>query len=72
MHQVNYTGMRKRDTYDEIVHSLITESLKLNYHDRKGTLMMNSPQVSAIRYGTSLDVDEMAEKMSKSRIIEIL
>ena len=67
MHQVSYNGMRKRDTYDEIVHSLETESLKLNYHDRKGTFMMNSPQVSAIRYGTALEVDEMTEKMNKNK-----
>ena len=54
--------MRKRDTYDEIVHSLETESLKLNYPNKEGTFMMNSPQVSAIRCGASLDVDEMTEK----------
>ena len=70
MYQVNYNGMRKRNTYDEIVHSLETESLKLNYPGRKGTLVLNSPQVSAIRYGTGLDIDEQTEKMNKNKIIE--
>ena len=70
MSQVNFTGMRKRDTYDEIVHSLETDKLKLNYPDRAATFMLNSQQVSNIKYGTSLDVDEMHEKLNKSNIIE--
>ena len=70
MHQVNYNGMRKRDTYDEIVNSLQTERLKLSYPDRKGTLVINSPQVSAIGYGTALDIDEQTEKMNKNKLIE--
>ena len=70
MHQVNYNGLRKRDTYDEIVHTLETESLKLKYPDRRATFMLNSPQVSAIRYGTALDIDEQTEKINKNKLIE--
>jgi hypothetical protein len=70
MHQVNYNGLRKRDTYDEIVHTLETETLKLKYPNRSATFMLNSPQVSAIRYGTALDIDEQTEKMNKNKIIE--
>ena len=32
--------------------------------------MLNSQQVSNIKYGTSLDVDEMHEKLNKTKIIE--
>ena len=32
--------------------------------------MLNSPQVSSIRYGTALDIDEQTEKMNKTKIIE--
>ena len=71
MHQVNYNGLRKRDTYDEIVHSLETDRLKLDYPDRQGTLMINSPQVSAIRYATALEVDEMNEKMNKNKLLKV-
>ena len=62
MSQVNYTGMRKRDTYDEIVHTPGNDTLKVKYHDRVATLMLSSPQVFSNNYGTSLDVDEMNEK----------
>ena len=70
MYQVNYNGLRKRDTYDEIVNSLETESLKLTYPDRKGTMPLSTPQVSAIRYGTAMDIDEQTEKMNKNKLIE--
>ena len=70
MFQVNYIGMRKRDTYDEIVNSLENDTLKLKYPDRAATFMLNSQQVSNIKYGTSLEVDEMHEKLNKSKIIE--
>ena len=70
MFQINYNGMRKRDTHDEIVHSLETDRFQRDYLDRKGTLMINSAQVSAIRYGTALEVDEMNENINKNKIIE--
>ena len=70
MHQVNYNGMRKRDTYDEIVNSLETETFKLRYPDRRATFMNNSPQVLAIRNATALDIDETNEKINKHKIIE--
>ena len=68
--QVNFAGLRKRDTYDEIVNSLETHTLKLAYPDRKGTMTLNTPQVSAIRYGTAMDIDEQTEKMNKNKLIE--
>ena len=55
----------KRDSCDEIVHSLENDVLKLKYHARSATLMLNSPQVSSIRYASSVDVDQMNEKMNK-------
>ena len=64
--------MRKRDTHDEIAHSLENDTLKLKYPDRVATLMLNSPHVSNIKYGKALDVDEMNEKLNKSKIIENL
>ena len=69
MSQVNYFGLRKRNTYDEIVHSLENDKLKLSYPDGAATFMLNSQQVSNIRYATGLDVDEMNEKMNKTKII---
>ena len=70
MSQVNYNGMRKRDTYDEIVQSLENDKLKLIYPDRAASFILNSQQVSNIKYGTGLDVDEMNEKLNKTKIIE--
>ena len=70
MYQVNYNGMRKRDTYDEIVYSLENDKLKIKYPDRRASMMLNSPQVSNIRYGTSLDVDELHDKINKDKMIE--
>ena len=67
MSQVNYNGMRKRDTYDEIVHSLENDKLKLTYPDRAASFILNSQQVSNIKYGTGLDVDEMNEKLNKTK-----
>ena len=71
MHQVNYNGMRKRDTYDEIVNSLETETLKLRYPDRRATFTNNSPQVLAIRSATALDIDDTNEKILNIKLLNI-
>ena len=55
MSQVNYNGMCKRDTYDEFVHSLENDTLKLKYLDRSLGMTINSPRPARRDHCTEWD-----------------
>ena len=42
MFQVNYKGLKRRDTYDEIVQFIETDQTKIKYPNRNATLIEQS------------------------------
>jgi len=54
---IKVQGLRKRDSYDEIVNYINTEQPLLKYPQRKGTFTMNTPQ-----YGSLLELDGLDEQ----------
>ena len=48
MYQVNYNGLKKRDTYDEIVNYIETDKTKIKYPNRTATFTAQSPYLKML------------------------
>ena len=69
MFGINYNGLKKRNTYDEIVNVVETDKTKIKYPDRSATRYLNDPHVLASTSATDLENEEH-ENMTKNVIIE--
>ena len=63
---LNFAGLRKRDSYDEIVNYIETDQTKMNYPNRSATFFLNTPQYSSLLENDGLDEHE--EQIKKSKI----
>ena len=67
---VNKVGLRKRESYDEIVNFIQTDKTKIKYPDRKATFLMKSNQFLSL-----LDTDgleEQEQSIEKQKVAEAL
>ena len=67
---INYTGLRKKESYNEILNYIQTDQPTVKYPDRKATFLMNTPQYSSLFELD--DLDEQEETLKKARIIEAI
>ena len=51
---INYQGLRKRETYDELVDFLLDKQPKIIYPDRRAKFIRNSPQLSNLLDGEGM------------------
>ena len=58
MFQINYKGLKKRDSYDEIVSIIEAGGCKIKYPDRYATQLANSPYMKQIDAETLLDLQD--------------
>ena len=65
MHRVNYNGLKKRDTYDEIVNYIETDPTKIRYPDRTATFIEQSHQMKMLGGQAYADMEEQQEKNIK-------
>ena len=70
MYCINYTGLKKRNTYDEIVNVIENDKTKIKYPDRRASTYLNDPHVLSITAATDIEVNEQQEAMTKHAIIE--
>ena len=63
---LNFAGLRKRDSYDEIVNYIETAQTKMQYPNRSATFLLNTPQYSSLLENDGLD--EQEEQIKKSKI----
>ena len=59
VYKVNYQGLRKRESYDEIVDYLENKQEKISYPNRLAKQIRNSPQLSNLLDGDGMGVVEM-------------
>ena len=57
IYMLNFEGLRKRQSYNEIVHYIQAEQPKLKYPNRRGSFLLNTPQFSSL-----LELDGMDEQ----------
>ena len=59
MFGINYDGLKKKDTYDEIIDYIQNKQDKIKYPDRLAKQLRNSPQLSNLLDGNGDDYEEM-------------
>ena len=63
---INFTGLRKRDSYNDIVNYINTEQPLLKYPNRQATFTLNTPQYSSLLEIDGLD--EQDEEIKKALV----
>ena len=66
MYQVNYQGLRERDTYDEIG-EIIAKDYNIKYPNRVATQMSNSPHMKQIDGETLLGLQDQSIRYQKKK-----
>ena len=64
MYGLNYDGLKKRETYDEIIDYLQNRQEKIKYPDRTAKRLRNSPQLSNLLDGNGGGSEEMDKQQS--------
>ena len=67
---LNYTGLRKKESYNEILNYIQTDQTIIKYPNRKATFLMNTPQYSSLMELD--DLDDQEEAIKKAKVIESL
>ena len=63
---LNFSGLRKKDSYDEILNFIQTDKTKAKYPNRLATFLLNTPQYSSLLENSGLD--EQEEQIKKAKI----
>jgi len=66
VYKVNYQGLRKRESYDEIVDYLENKQEKISYPNRFAKQIRNSPQLSNLLDGEGMGAVEMEKQQQKA------
>ena len=66
VYKVNYQGLRKRESYNEIVDYLENKQEKINYPNRFAKQIRNSPELSNLLDGEGMGAVEMEEQQLKA------
>ena len=65
---LNFEGLRKRESYNEIVHYIQAEQPKLKYPNRRASFLLNTHQFSSL---LELDgMDEQEEEIKKAQVVQ--
>ena len=65
MNRVNYTGLRKRDTYDEVVALVEAGGGVIKYPNRVASQILNSPYMKQIDNEALMDLQNQPERLNK-------
>ena len=64
---INYTGLKKRKSYDKMVNFIENDKTKIKYPNRDAMRLLNTPQYSSM---LELDgLDEQEEEIKKAQVI---
>ena len=69
MYALNYDGLKKRDTYDEIIDYLQNKQEKIKYPDRLAKQIRNTPQLSNLLDGDGEDIENIKDQQNDKIII---
>ena len=62
IYQVNYSGLRKRSDYDELVDFILFKQPKIKYPDRTAKFIRESPQLSNLLDGEGMGIEELKQQ----------
>ena len=63
---LNFSGLRKNESYDKILNFIQTDKTKVKYPNRLATFLLNTPQYSSLLENSGLD--EQEEEIKKAKI----
>ena len=66
MFALNYDGLKKRDTYDEIIDYLQNKQEKIKYPNRLAKQVRNTPQLSNLLDGNNEGYEDMEEQQKRN------
>ena len=66
MFGINYEGLKKRESYDEIIDYIQNKQDKIQYPDRTAKQLRNSPQLSNLLDGNGVGYEEMEKQQSNN------
>jgi len=72
MNRVNYTGLKQRDTYDEIVALVESGGGVIKYPNRVASQILNSPYMKQIDNETLMDLQNQQERLNKQGLKDML
>ena len=72
MYQVNYKGLQRRESYDEIVALLETDHTKIKYPNRVALQILNSPYMRRLDAETLMDMQNQQDRISKGKLKELV
>ena len=64
MFGINYDGLRKKKTYDELIDYVMNKQEKIQYPDRTAKFLRNSPQLSNLLDSNGEGLLEMEEQQN--------
>ena len=70
MYGLNYEGLTKRKSYEELVEYLQFDQPKIKYPDRTASQIRNSPQLSNLLDGEGLDIKVMQDQQSDRLLMQ--
>ena len=65
MYQVNYKGLRRRESYDEVVSIIENDQTKIKYPNRVAVQILNSPYMKQLDTEALMDMQNQQDRMSK-------
>ena len=72
MYQVNYNGLMKRESYDEIVAIIENDQTKVKYPNRVALQIMNSPYMKQLDYETVMDVQNQQGRLATQKMKDMV
>ena len=72
MNRVNYTGLKKRDTHDEIVALVEAGGGVIKYPNRVASQILNSPYMKQIDNETLIDLQDQQGRLNKQGLKDML
>ena len=69
---MNYSGLKKRESYDEIVATIENDQTKVKYPNRVASQIMNSPYMKQVDGETLMDLQNQQDRMSKQKMKELV
>ena len=65
MYGINYDGLKKKETYNELIDYVLNKQEKIKYPNRSAKIMRNSPQLSNLLDGNGEGLLEMEEQQKR-------
>ena len=69
---MNYSGLKKRESYDEIVAIIEGDQTKVRYPNRVAMQIMNSPYMKQLDYETVMDVQNQQDRLAKQKMKDMV